>query len=36
MTQKTIIQHVAINYKNKEQADIFFKKILDIKITKIL
>ena len=34
MTQKTILQHVAINYKDKEKADIFFTKILDLKLKK--
>ena len=34
MTQKTILQHVAINYKDKEKADIFFTKILDLKLQK--
>jgi catechol 2,3-dioxygenase-like lactoylglutathione lyase family enzyme len=34
MTQKTILQHVAINYKDKEKADIFFTKVLDLKLQK--
>jgi len=34
MGQKTILQHVAINYKDKEKADIFFTKILDLKLQK--
>ncbi|OGS41011.1 MAG: hypothetical protein A3K77_00885 [Euryarchaeota archaeon RBG_13_31_8] len=34
MTLKTILQHVAINYKDKEKADIFFSKILDLKLQK--
>ena len=34
MTNKTILQHVAINYKDKVKADIFFTKILDLKLQK--
>lgn len=34
MNQTTILQHVAINYLDKEKADIFFTKILDLKFKK--
>jgi len=34
MTQKTILQHVAINFKNKEKAELFFTKILELKLQK--
>ena len=31
---KTEIQHIALNYSNKKEADIFFKEILGLKIIK--
>jgi len=31
---KTIVQHLALQYKNKKQADIFFKKILGFSSIK--
>jgi hypothetical protein len=31
---KTIIQHIALQYTNKKQADIFFKKILGLNLIK--
>ena len=34
MTAKTILQHVALNCKDKIKADIFFTKILDLKLQK--
>ena len=34
MTTKTILQHVAINCKDKVTSDIFFTKILDLKLKK--
>lgn len=34
MNQTTILQHVAINYLDKEKADIFFTKILNLKFKK--
>ena len=34
MTAKIILQHVALNCKDKIKADIFFTKILDLKLQK--
>ena len=34
MSQKTKMMHVALNYSDKEKADIFFTKILDLKLQK--
>ena len=34
MDKKVTMQHVALHYKNKEKADIFFKKILGLEIIK--
>ena len=34
MAQKTILQHIAINYKDKVKSDIFFTKVLDLKLQK--
>jgi len=34
MSQKTVIQHIALQYANKEQADIFFKEILGLDLVK--
>ena len=31
---KTEIQHIALNYSNKKEADTFFKEILGLKIIK--
>jgi catechol 2,3-dioxygenase-like lactoylglutathione lyase family enzyme len=31
---ETIFQHIALQYKNKKQADIFFKKILGLTLIK--
>ena len=34
MVEKTNIQHVALQYNNRKQAEIFFSKILGIPLTK--
>jgi catechol 2,3-dioxygenase-like lactoylglutathione lyase family enzyme len=34
MKENTIINHVALNYKDKEKADIFFTKILGLDLKK--
>ena len=34
MSEETITQHVALQYKNKKQADVFFKEILDLDFIK--
>jgi hypothetical protein len=34
MKPKTTIQHVALQYKNKNKADIFFKEILGLSLIK--
>jgi catechol 2,3-dioxygenase-like lactoylglutathione lyase family enzyme len=30
----TTLQHIAINYKDKQKADIFFTKVLNLKLLK--
>jgi len=34
MDEKTIVQHVALQYKNRKQAETFFTKILGLPLTK--
>ena len=34
MPQRTVLQHIAINCKSREDANIFFTKILDLKLQK--
>lgn len=34
MSKETITQHVALQYNNKKQADVFFKEILDLDFIK--
>lgn len=34
MVQKTTMMHVALNYSNKDKADIFFREILGLKLQK--
>ncbi len=36
MDEKNIIQHIAIHYRNRKQAETFFKKILGIPLKKHL
>jgi len=34
MKENTLVNHVALNYKDKEKADIFFTKILGLELKK--
>lgn len=34
MSENTKIQHVALNYQDKEKADLFFVKVLGLKLKK--
>jgi hypothetical protein len=34
MVQKTTIMHIALNYPDKEKADVFFIEILNLKLQK--